>query len=188
MSKEREEFINKYANDVINATAGTGILPSVTMAQFIIESSNNKGETGKGITMLKANNGFGIKADKNYKGEKMAFNTPKDGKPVSYFRVYKNVIDSIKDHTNFLVKNKRYTNAGLFKARTPEEQTAALQKAGYSESPTYNLALNKLISAYNLKKLDNQQPTKTSNKTETNTGLFLLAGLILGTIYFYNNE
>lgn len=181
MSKDREDFINKYANDVIRATQGTGILPSVTMAQFIIESANSKGESGKGITFVKANNGFGIKADKNYKGEKMAFNTPKDGKPISYFRVYAAPIDSIKDHTNFLLQNKRYINAGLLKATTPEQQTAALQKAGYSESPTYNLALNKLISAYNLQRLDGKKPSAD------NSNLLGLGILLISSYLIYKN-
>jgi len=188
MSKAREEFINKYKQDVINATAGTGILPSVKMAQFLIEAADNKGNPGKGITMVKANNGFGIKADKNYKGRKLAFNTPKDGKPVNYFRVYNNVADSIKDHTNFLLKNKRYTKHGVFKARNYKEQTQALQNAGYSESPTYNIALNKIIEAYKLDKLDKQKPTKSTSTSNEKTGLYLLAGLGLAAYIYYNEK
>lgn len=177
MSKDREQFIKKYANDVIKAVEGTPIFPSVKMAQFIIESANNKGESGKGITFVKANNGFGIKADKNWTGPKMSFNTPKDGKPVSFFRVYSSPIDSIKDHTAFLQKNKRYSK--VFTAKTPEEQVKAIFEAGYSESPTYDKALLSLINAYNLKSLDKQKPTTD------NSGIVTLLLLAVGSWYLF---
>lgn len=183
MSKQREEFIKKNANDVIRATAGTPIFPSVKMAQYIIESANSKGESGQGITMLKANNGFGIKADKNWKGIKMAFNTPKDGKPISYFRVYASPIDSIKDHTTFMLVNKRYRKA--LQARTPEEQIDELAKAGYSESPTYATALKKIVSAYNLKALDG---AKAKAPTQTNKNLFIAGALLLGTALLFQED
>lgn len=183
MSKEREDFINKNAQDVIRATQGTPIFPSVKMAQYIIESADRQGKSGKGITMIKANNGFGIKADKNWKGRKMAFNTPKDGKPVSYFRVYSSPIDSIKDHTTFMLKNKRYAKA--LQARTPEQQIDELAKAGYSESPTYAKALKALVNSYNLKRLDSMKaaPKKDNSK------LLLIGGvLLIGTALLYQNE
>jgi flagellum-specific peptidoglycan hydrolase FlgJ len=183
MSKQRQDFINKNANDVIWATKGTTIFPSVKMAQYIIESANGKGESGQGITMLKANNGFGIKADKNWRGRKMAFSTPKDGKPVNYFRVYNSPIDSIKDHTTFMLKNKRYAKA--LQARTPEKQIDELAKAGYSESPTYAKALKALVSAYNLKSLDGKKATAPKRD---NTGVYIIGGLLLGTALLYQDE
>jgi flagellum-specific peptidoglycan hydrolase FlgJ len=183
MSKQRQDFINKNANDVIWATKGTTIFPSVKMAQYIIESANGKGESGQGITMLKANNGFGIKADKNWRGRKMAFSTPKDGKPVNYFRVYNSPIDSIKDHTTFMLKNKRYAKA--LQARTPEKQIDELAKAGYSESPTYAKALKALVSAYNLKSLDGKKATAPKRD---NTGVYIIGGLLLGTALLYKDE
>ena len=182
MSKQREDFINKNASDVIRATQGTNIFPSVKMAQYIIESANSKGESGQGITMLKANNGFGIKADKNWKGRKMAFNTPKDGKPVSYFRVYSSPIDSIRDHTQFMLKNKRYSKA--LQARTPEQQIDELAKAGYSESPTYAKALKALVSAYNLKALDKMKPTIKKD----NSNIYIIGALLVGTALLYQDE
>lgn len=182
MSKEREDFINKNAQDVIRATQGTPIFPSVKMAQYIIESADRQGKSGKGITMIKANNGFGIKADKNWKGRKMAFNTPKDGKPVSYFRVYSSPIDSIKDHTTFMLKNKRYAKA--LQARTPEQQIDELAKAGYSESPTYAKALKALVNSYNLKRLDSMKaaPQKDNSK------FLLIGGVLVVTAFVFKDK
>lgn len=179
MSKEREQFINKYKLDVINATKNTNLFPSVKMAQFIIESADNKGRAGEGVVFKKALNGFGIKADKNYKGAKMLFSTPKDATKLNYFRVYNSVYDSIKDHSNFLLNNSRYQKAGVFTAKTPEEQIQRIAKAGYSESPTYAKAIISLINAYNLKSLDN---TTQSNKSD-NTALILLLLVGLGVYY-----
>lgn len=154
MSAKTDNFIAKYKNDVISATKGTGLFPSVKMAQMIIESS-----WGLGSTATRANNFFGIKADKNYTGEKMQFSTPKDGKPINYFRVYKTPLDSIKDHSKFLIENSRYRKNGVFDAKTPEQQIEAIAKSGYAEAKNYVPALTSLINAYNLKSLDNETTT-----------------------------
>jgi flagellum-specific peptidoglycan hydrolase FlgJ len=158
----RELFIKQHASAVISATNGTGIFPSVKMAQMILESSDKKGQPGQGITAVRANNFFGIKAEKGYTGPKMTFSTPNDGAPVNYFRVYPSVKDSIKDHTTFLIKNPRYTKAGVFNARTPEEQALALEKSGYAEGNDgkgggYSKLLLTLINSYDLKALDERQ-------------------------------
>ena len=148
MSKQTD-FIEKYGDSVVRATAGTKLFPSVKMAQMIIESG-----WGKDLTVTKGNNFFGIKKGYNWNGETMTLNTPKDGKPVSVFRKYKNAEESIKDHSNFLIKNKRYTTAGVFNARTPEEQIKAIAKGGYAESKNYANTIIKIINDNNLKKLD----------------------------------
>ena len=176
MSKERQDFIKKYANDVVNATRNTGIFPSVKMAQLIIESADSKGRPGKGVTFVKANNGFGIKADKNYKFAKLAFNTPKDASKINYFRVYNSVQERIIDHTNFLLNNKRYTLNGVFNAKTPQEQTRALQLSGYAENPNYANGLNALIKAYNLERLD---------KDTSSTDYIGLIFTTLGIFFFF---
>lgn len=187
MSQQVTDFIKRNANDVIKSVQGTGIFPSVKMAQMIIESSgkDEKGVfgIGKGLAVRKANNYFGIKADKNWKGHKVALSTPKDGKPVSYFRVYPSALDSLKDHTTFLLKNSRYKTSGLFNAKNPEQQVAALDKAKYSESPTYGKALLGLIKAYKLHELDGK-------KAKNYTGLFVASGvlIVLAGAYYFRND
>ena len=154
----RTAFIKKHAAAVINATAGTGLFPSVKMAQMIIESANKQGVPGEGSTAKRANNYFGIKADKSWNGPRMKFNTPNDvsggGQPVSFFRVYKNAEESIRDHSAFLAKFKRYKD--VFTARTPEQQAKELEKAGYAGIAPNDYAemIIKMIDRYNLKALD----------------------------------
>ncbi len=191
MSKETDSFISKNANDVIKSVQGTGFFPSLKMAQMIIESSgkdeHGKFGIGKGTAVRKANNYFGIKADKHWKGKSVALNTPKDGKPVSLFRVYPSVLDSLKDHTQFLLNNARYKKHGVFIARTPQTQAEALQKAGYSESPTYSKALIALVKAYHLEQLDG----KKVSTTETTATPYVLVGgvlLLLFGAYYYRND
>ncbi|MDP3558103.1 MAG: glucosaminidase domain-containing protein [Bacteroidota bacterium] len=190
MSKEVEDFIKKNANDVIKSVKGTGVFPSVKMAQMIIESSgkDEKGKfgIGKGLAVRKANNYFGIKADKAWKGNKVQLATPRDGKPVSYFRVYPTALDSLKDHTTFLLKNSRYTTYGVFTSKNPEQQTQALQKSGYSESPTYGKALIGLINAYKLTDLDKVSGTASQSFAPW----YLTGGLIVlaSTAYAFRKQ
>lgn len=182
MSKEVTDFIAKYANDVIKSVKGKNIFPSIKMAQMIIESSgrdaNGKFGIGKGLAVRKATNYFGIKADRRWAGKKIALSTPKDGKPVSWFRVYNSPLDSMLDHTQFLLKNARYSTHRVFTAKTPQEQAEALQRAGYSESPTYSRALIAFIKAYNLTELDNKKEHHPKRYILLAGGLLLLTGAI----------
>lgn len=182
MSKERQDFIKKYANDVVAATRNTGLFPSVKMAQLIIESADSKGVSGKGITFVKANNGFGIKADKSWEGQKMPFNTPNDATKINYFRVYPSIKDSIMDHTNFLLSNNRYKLNGVFNAKTPQEQTRALQLSRYAENPNYANGLNAMIKAYDLERLD-----KGTSSTDYSGLIFTTLGIIF-FLYLTNEQ
>jgi flagellum-specific peptidoglycan hydrolase FlgJ len=157
----RIKFIEQHKNDVINATLGTGLFPSVKMAQMILESSDRNGVPGNGITARLAKNFFGIKANTGYTGKKMAFNTPKDGQPVNFFRVYETAKDSVADHSKFLKVNSRYAKAGVFKATTPEMQALSLQKAGYAEGANYAGMLMQIIKDYNLTALDEDSKKKS---------------------------
>ncbi len=191
MSKETEYFISKNANDVIKSVQGSGFFPSLKMAQMIIESSgkdeHGKFGIGKGMAVRKANNYFGIKADKRWKGKRIALNTPKDGKPVSFFRVYPTALDSLKDHTLFLQQNARYKNHGVFAAKTPQAQAEALQKAGYSESPTYGKALMAIVKAYHLEQLDGKKSSATGTSLTPYIAIGTTALVVFGA-YCYRDE
>ena len=53
-------------------------------------------------------------------------------------------------------KNKRYENAGVFNAKTVEEQVKAIAKAGYAEDKKYADVLISIINSNDLKKLDEE--------------------------------
>jgi len=149
MSKQTD-FIEKYSKPVIEGSKPYKIFPSITMAQMIIESGWGQSDP----LSTKYNNFFGIKASSKWTGKTIDLNTPKDAKPISKFRVYDTPLDSITDHSKFLVENKRYEKGGVFSANNPEEQAIAIAKSGYAESKTYADKLIQLINKYDLKKLD----------------------------------
>lgn len=188
MSKETDIFIQKHASDVITSVKGTALFPSLKMAQMIIESSGKDAQgkfgIGKGLAVRKANNYFGIKADKNWKGKKVTLSTPKDGKKISAFRVYNTALDSLRDHTRFLLENARYKTHGVFVAKTPQQQAEALQRAGYSESPTYSKALIGLIKAYKLETLDKP----VNSKADTPYLAIGALTLFLAGVVYYRKE
>ena len=176
MSFQRD-FIDNNSKAVIRASKGTGIFPSVSMAQMIIESG-----WGKDTLPRKYNNYFGIKKGSGWNGRTVWLPTPKDSKPYSEFRVYNNSQESIKDHISFLQKNKRYEKNGVFNSQTPEQQLYALKRAGYAESPTYAPALINLIRNWNLKELDSMSGGIAINKK------IVIPVLLLGSVFLILRE
>lgn len=133
---------------------GSGLFPSVLLAQAALESGYGKSELAH-----KFNNLFGIKATPSWTGDRVTMKTREviDGETVfvdADFRAYPSPADSLKDRNSFLKRNIRYTNAGVFKARTPEEQATALQRAGYATDPGYAAALIRIIRQNNLTRFD----------------------------------
>jgi N-acetylmuramoyl-L-alanine amidase len=90
-------------------------------------------------------------------------------------------LESLKDHTRFLLENARYKHPGVFTAKTPQQQAEALQRAGYSESPTYSKALIALIKAYKLEALDAQKP---SSEDPPYLAIGALTLFLAGVVYY----
>jgi len=150
----REQYIKKYWPAFVAITDGTGIFPDVMAAQSIIESQgkvNGTYEPGGSQLAKLANNYFGIKDSSTWKGETITLRTGEiyNGQPVvvsGRFRKYSTPLDSFKDYVNFLKSNPRYANAGVFTAKTPQEQSAALLKAGYATNPAYASLIDAVAS------------------------------------------
>jgi flagellum-specific peptidoglycan hydrolase FlgJ len=146
MALTREQYIEKYYGEVIQATRGSKIFPEVAIMQGALESGN-----GNSTLASKYNNHFGIKADSSWEGDVVKLPTREvfGGKSVTItepFRVYENARDSFRDYVDFLKENPRYDKAGVFSAKTPQAQAEALQKAGYATDPNYASALKTMIS------------------------------------------
>lgn len=144
----REGFTEKYSPFINGVTKGTGILPGTVISQGIIESSGKApdGNWSVGGSKLsrEANNYFGIKCHAGWTGKTYNISTgevsPTGQKYTDVnacFRKYDSVEDSITDYVKFLKGNSRYANAGVFNAKTVEEQATALKKAGYATDPNY---------------------------------------------------
>jgi flagellum-specific peptidoglycan hydrolase FlgJ len=111
-----------------------GIPASVTIAQAAIE-------TGWG-ERVKANNLFGIKADRSWKGPTITFGTTEylgaDKKKVSMpdvFRAYGSWAESVADRAKFLKDNPRY--AKCFQQTTPEGWAREIAAGGWATGPDY---------------------------------------------------
>ena len=134
-----------------------GILPSITIAQAILES-----DWGQSDLANQANNLFGIKADSRWNGAVATITTSENynDSTVANFRKYDNINESIEDHGKFLYENSRYTEYGLFNAKNYKSQAQALEDAGYSTvkneggEPIYADKLISLIEKYNLMQYD----------------------------------
>ena len=153
------KFIEEIKDEAIRNYKEYKILPSITIAQAILESSWGESDLAKIY-----NNLFGIKADSSWKGESILLETFEfyDTKIEDKFRVYSDKNQSIKDHSKFLVDNPRYRKYGVFDAKTYIEQATALEYAGYSTAEDYNgqkryaKSLIEIIRQYNLQLIDSQ--------------------------------
>lgn len=153
------KFIEEIKDEAIKNYKEYKILPSITIAQAILESSWGESDLAQIY-----NNLFGIKADSSWKGDYVTLETFEfyDTKIEDKFRVYSNKNQSIKDHAKFLVDNQRYKKYGVFEAKTYIEQAYALQNAGYSTAEDnsgqkrYAKDLIEIIRQYNLQLIDSE--------------------------------
>lgn len=153
------KFINQLIEPAKGNYAISGILPSITIAQAILESN-----WGTSKLATEASNLFGIKVGYGWTGESYRIDTLEfnDTWIVDDFRKYEDWNASIEDHNRFLLENPRYQNAGVFEAKTYRKQAQALQEAGYSTAQdeegnfVYAKRLGELIRQYNLQLIDHE--------------------------------
>ncbi|MDM5284030.1 glucosaminidase domain-containing protein [Peribacillus castrilensis] len=149
-------FISSIKEGAIDNYNEYGILPSITIAQAILESGWGKSELS-----VKYNNIFGIKSY-NWDGKSANIRTSEfhEENIQADFRVYDTISDSLQDHSVFLTENPRYEKNGLFSAKTYSEQATALQEAGYSTieneagEKIYSELLIELIRQHQLQLID----------------------------------
>lgn len=163
-----QNFIESVAQGAINGWTKYGVLPSVTVAQAILESG-----WGQSALSTQAHNLFGIKG--SYNGQYVTMQTREVYNGQSYyiydnFRKYANNSESVEDHGNFLYSNSRYAN--LLGDQSYASVARKLQADGYATDPSYASSLIKLVEIYNLTQLDNiafsgKQPV-INNKNDYN--------------------
>lgn len=154
--KNTQDFINQIKDAAIKTYQEYHILPSVTIAQGIIESGSGGSSLSK-----KYNNLFGIKSYGGWKGATVQLPTKETYNGVTVvimgtFRVYNNWGDSIEDHGKFLQENSTYRIHGVFTASDYTGQATALQAAGYATDPNYAATLISYIKGYKLYQYDIQ--------------------------------
>ncbi|CAM2078736.1 glycoside hydrolase family 73 protein [Clostridium cuniculi] len=157
IDSEKMAFIETISDGAISNYNKYGILPSITMAQAILESGWGNSELA-----VTHNNLFGIKADLRWNGAVATIATSENynDSTIANFRKYDSIDESIEDHGKFLYENSRYAEYGLFNGKDYKSQAQALEDAGYSTvkdengEPIYADKLISLIEKYNLMQYD----------------------------------
>ena len=164
--------------EIVHTTDKSGILPSVTAAQMILESGYVKTNLARS-----ANNCFGMKANlsgnswdsvwdgvsivtidtwENYNGKDVTISAA--------FRKYPDIETSIKDHAAYLLgamngKKKRY--AGLLEAKNYREAVTIIKNGGYATDPNYISKVCSIIERFGLDKYDSaKEPAKEEKKKQ----------------------
>jgi len=153
----QQEFIDRVGKTARAGSAKSGILPSLVIAQAILES----GWGQSGLTQ-KANALFGIKAGPAWKGPRVDCKTFEyvDAQRVdttAAFRAYGSWEESIADHSALLRGASRYK--AVLGERDYKKACRAVHEAGYATAPDYADYLIRLIEQYGLTAWDAQQPS-----------------------------
>tara|TARA_R110000868_G_scaffold408019_1_gene690129 strand:- start:60 stop:1973 length:1914 start_codon:yes stop_codon:yes gene_type:complete len=175
--KSKQDFLTAMYPLAVKASEKLGgVDPNALLTQWGFESAWGSKTSGK-------YNYFGIKADKNWSGDKKDVMTHEylQGEKVTLpqpFRSYGSPEEAVDDYVNFLKNNKRYERAGVFQAKTSGEYFGALQKAGYATDPNY---ANKLTSATestgkNIAMLNLPTPSTGSALSSTSTQVASASG------------
>jgi flagellum-specific peptidoglycan hydrolase FlgJ len=139
-------YVKKYAPAATKNMRFFKIPASITLAQGILESGYGEGTLAK-----KANNHFGIKCHKEWKGKSI---THDDDEKDECFRSYKNPLRSYRDHSLFLVDRDRYSSLFTLNRKDYKGWAVGLKAAGYATDPKYADKLISLIERFNLNRFD----------------------------------
>jgi len=150
------EFIDDIAPVVVALSQQTKeILPSVIIAQAILESNYGKSELA-----ITANNLFGIKGRYHGKSIKMPtveYQNNKNYTTEAEFRAYPDWKSALEDHRQLLLKGTSWNEhqyEEVLTASTYQEAAYALKNSNYSTDPLYPEKLIAIIEQYNLGKYD----------------------------------
>ena len=157
-----QEYIERYKDLAIVEMHRSGVPASITLAQGILESSSGNSRLAK-----YANNHFGIKCKGGWEGDVIYAD---DDAPDECFRAYPSVLDSYKDHSEFLRTNWRYHPLFELEITDYKGWSRGLRKAGYATNPKYHTILINLIERYELDQYDRAPvPRNTPGPVASNT-------------------
>lgn len=154
-SRQHREFINKLLPETMRVKQTYNILPSITLAQAILES-----DWGQSELAAKYYNLFGVKAEPDQPNVELQTTEFTNGTPSlvkGRFRVYQNWDESIAAHAKLLAygtdwNREQYKNV----VQTDDYQAAALalSQSGYATDPSYSQKIINIIQKYHLDQYD----------------------------------
>ena len=153
------QYIDRYKELAVIEMHRSGVPASITLSQGVLESSSGNSRLAKF-----ANNHFGIKCKGNWTGKTIYAN---DDAPDECFRAYGSVLESYKDHSDFLRKNWRYHELFELKITDYKGWCHGLRKAGYATNPQYGKILINLIERYELYQYDTQKLPQNETPEES---------------------
>ncbi|KRL52473.1 mannosyl-glycoprotein endo-beta-N-acetylglucosamidase [Furfurilactobacillus rossiae DSM 15814] len=150
LSSTQKYFFESVIPGAIAGWHEYGVIPSITIAQAIIESG-----WGQSYLSTAAHNLFGIKG--TYNGNSITLPT-QEYNGYQYvtiyaaFRAYDNNSESIQDHGAFLKYNSRYNN--LLGDSNYVSVANKIRLDGYATDPAYSTSLISMVQTYGLNILD----------------------------------
>jgi hypothetical protein len=175
-----EDYIQKYSSLAVEEMNKWGVPASITLAQGILESGSGNSELAR-----KANNHFGIKCHKEWKGKTFHMDDDEKGE---CFRKYDSPEDSYHDHSDFLVSRDRYDFLFLLEVTDYKSWAHGLKKAGYATNPRYADLLIRIIEENKLYLFDEgkewEQKTEVRRQKEVKTDSVTRIGLPYEAIPF----
>lgn len=166
-------FIDDIKDYAIKDFQNSNVLPSITIAQAILESG-----WGKSTLATKGKNLFGIK--KGYwQGETITLPTKEyvNGQWITVqaeFRKYNNYGQSISDHSKLLQLGRYYP---VISTSDYKEQARQLQRCGYATDPNYANLLIQIIEENKLYKYDVKQQKEIYSYLENGQATVLVDNL-----------
>ena len=137
----RQDYIEKYTSLTVKEMKKSGIPASIIMAQALLESDNGESELA-----LTANNHFGIKCHQTWTGNRFYYD---DDQLDDCFRAYRNVFESYRDHSLFLMNRARYHFLFDLDPNDYRAWAKGLKMAGYATNPRYADMLIRLLMKMN---------------------------------------
>ncbi|WP_018659581.1 glycoside hydrolase family 73 protein [Allofustis seminis] len=151
-SKE-DEFISEIAPYAQRLSAEYGVLPSVVMAQAILES-----DWGQSALAVQDKNYFGVKGS----AEDPVYQTSEYEEDwtekMQHFRSYESLYDSMRDYAQLLHDGTTWNPQqyhDVLEADNYKDAANAIEAAGYATDPDYSEKLINIIELYELNAYDN---------------------------------
>jgi flagellum-specific peptidoglycan hydrolase FlgJ len=165
MTKE-EKFIGLIKEAAIKCWVAKGVLPSLTIAQAILESG-----WGESDVAIQAKNYFGIKATEDWKHETVVLPTREyiNGEWITVdatWRKYQTVGGSIEDHALFFTSTAwRTENYKHVIGETDYRKACVvIKEAGYATDPNYTQLLIDIIEKHKLFTVDIEAIVRTTKQ------------------------
>ncbi len=154
-TSSKQAFIDRLAPYAQELQKAYGVLPSITLAQAILES-----DWGRSTLAADYHNLFGIKSDDPKASQMMTTKEYVNGKWVTIkarFAVYPSDQASLKAHALLFVNGTHWNAAqyhDVLAAKSYQEAATALKTDGYATDPDYPSKLVNLIKTWRLDQYD----------------------------------